>query len=402
MTRFFNRRSGLLVALLGVVALVASACGSSSGDGGSWVIGMLGTNTGRASSSLAQGKPAMEAWAAWTNAHGGVNGHKIKVVYGDDQGETSVGLSQVQKMVQRDHIIALVGSTANSAPGIAQYLVSKGIPVIGGTAPTYVSSVKPFPKVFYPVGPTLAASSVTSFQAAKALGGTKAAIAYCAESSLCQSIVSTFKGFASQAGMTISHFGAVSATAPSYTAPCLAMKNSGADSMVLAVDNHTLSSVVQQCKQQGYSPIIIGQTVEVTPNWATDPNFAKSVGSLGAFPWWETSVPAIADYAAAMKQYDNSGDLAASTNPGMATIVWSAGQAFAAAAKAAKLGDKPTPAQVISGMNSFSGETLGGLIGSLTFSGDQRQGSDCAFEFNIVNKAFNTLNGGKPACISGS
>lgn len=400
-----------------MLALAAAACGSSGSSstgasadasggtqptGSTWVLGSLDTLTGRASSSLAAAKPAMQAWESWTNAHGGINGHKIKVVFGDDQGETSVGLSQVQKMVQDDHIIAMVGSTTNAIPGIASYLAANNIPVIGGTSPVYVAGVKPYPKYVYAVGPNLAASSVTSFQAAKSAGGSKVGIVYCAESPTCQTIAGTFKGFASQAGLTTSYQGAVSATAPSYTAPCLALKNSGADTAVLALDNHTLGSVVQQCAQQGYKPIIVGQTVEVTPSWATDPNFAKSVGSLYDFPWWENSVPAIADYTAAMKQYNNSGDLSAAANPAVATTTWTAGQAFAAAAKAVKLGDNPTGQQVIAGMNTFKDETLGGLVGALTFTDGNLLGSSCAYEFNVSGGDFHTLNGGKAACVTAS
>ncbi|MGF7233539.1 MAG: ABC transporter substrate-binding protein [Frankia sp.] len=415
--RGYLRSSGSKLAIgLAALALAGSACGSSgSGSGGStsgstssgqqatgstWVLGDVGSFSGRASSTLAPTKKAMQAWVSWTNAHGGINGHQIKVVYGDDQNDPSIGLSLVQNMVQSDHIIAMVGSAANSTSSWASYLSSRGIPVIGGSASTFLAGEKPYPAHVYAVGPSLAASSVTSFRAAKAAGASKVGILYCAESATCQSVVSTFKAFAGQAGLTVSYQAAVSATAPNYTAPCLALKNSGADGLVLAVDNHTIQSIAQQCAQQSFNPIIIGQAGEIVPAWATDESFSKSVGSVVAFPWWQTSVPAIAEYTSAMKQYDNSGDQSAAKNPSIATNTWAAGEAFAAAAKAANLGDNPTPAQVISGLNTFKDETLNGLLPPLTFSDTNLLGSNCAFEFHVVNKAFETLNGGKADCVS--
>lgn len=378
----------------------AGCAASSQATGSTWVLGDVGSFSGRASSTLGPTKQAMQAWVCWTNAHGGVNGHQIKVVYGDDQNDPSTGLSLVQQMVQGDHIIAMVGSSSNSAAGWAPYLSAHGIPLIGGQSTTFVAGLKPHPAHFYAVGPSLEAESISSFRAGKAAGASKAGILYCAESATCQKVASTFKGFASQAGLDVDYQAAVSASAPNYTAPCLALKKSGANAIMLAVDNHTLQSIVRQCAQQGFKPTIIGQAGEIVPLWATDANFTKSVGSVMAFPWWDTSVPAVADYLSAMKQYDNSGAQSAAKNPSVATNTWAAGEAFAAAAKAAKLADNPTPAQVISGLDTFENETLNGLVPPLTFSGGNLDGSNCAFAFRVVDKAFETLNGGKAVCVT--
>src|SRR5262245_36353309 len=105
-------RSRMRVIIIGLsaLALLSAACssspatnsgggdpgsisGSTAAGGSTWVIGNIGSNSGQASSTFAAAKPALEAWASWTNAHGGIDGHQIKVVYADDQNQPSLGLS---------------------------------------------------------------------------------------------------------------------------------------------------------------------------------------------------------------------------------------------------------------------------------------------------------------------
>src|SRR5712691_2846318 len=92
--------------VVAVAALtLAAGCGSgpSSGSGGGSSskpstssaaapkgtpirIGDVGTYSGFAGTTSIGGKYALEAWASYVNAHGGINGHPIDLIVKDDQG----------------------------------------------------------------------------------------------------------------------------------------------------------------------------------------------------------------------------------------------------------------------------------------------------------------------------
>ncbi len=52
----------------------------------------------------------------WTNSHGGINGHPVDVVaeYADDKADPAVGLAAVKDLVENQHVIAIVGSSAGN------------------------------------------------------------------------------------------------------------------------------------------------------------------------------------------------------------------------------------------------------------------------------------------------
>ena len=70
-----------------------------------------------------------------------------------------------------------------------------------------------------------------------------------------------------------------------------------------------------------------------------------------------------------------------------------------AAGRAGHLGATPTAAQFTNGLESFKGETLGGLAPPLTFAKGKAHPVPCFFLMGIKNEKFVTLNGGRYACV---
>jgi branched-chain amino acid transport system substrate-binding protein len=110
-----NRRK--LGALLLVLAAMATAAGTAAASHKSTpgvtknqiVIGGTFPFTGPA--SLYKTIPAAEAaYYAYVNAHGGVFHRKIKDITLDDQYDPSQTVPQTQKLVEQDHVFAIVGS----------------------------------------------------------------------------------------------------------------------------------------------------------------------------------------------------------------------------------------------------------------------------------------------------
>ena len=135
----------LAAATFSSVALVGSPAGAAPST---YVIGNIGTYTGPASGDYIEIVPLIKAWQSWTNAHGGINGHQVKVITADDQANPSLGLQAAQKLVQQDHAIAIVGSSSNGGTGYSTYLQGAKVPLIGATA----NPAAPSDLLFFPVG----------------------------------------------------------------------------------------------------------------------------------------------------------------------------------------------------------------------------------------------------------
>jgi branched-chain amino acid transport system substrate-binding protein len=145
-----NRLSKRAAALAGAVALLltAAACGNgststpSSGAGGSnaasapgvtaksVTVGLLTSLTGPVAAGFTTVSTGFKARIAMQNAEGGVNGRKINVVLGDDQGSTSGALTGAQTLVQQKGVFA-IGMVSVVGFAAQPYLTREGVPVTG-------------------------------------------------------------------------------------------------------------------------------------------------------------------------------------------------------------------------------------------------------------------------------
>ena len=122
----------VLLAALGSLSLVAAFAGSSgaaqahkaSAKPATWVIGNIGTYSGINDSNFVGGAQTLEAWALYTNAHGGLDGgHHIKVISMDDAGNATTSENDVKQLVadhvlaQRQRVGAVVGEAYRLQPG---------------------------------------------------------------------------------------------------------------------------------------------------------------------------------------------------------------------------------------------------------------------------------------------
>jgi branched-chain amino acid transport system substrate-binding protein len=346
------------------------------------------------SSDFVQAAGVFKAWEKWTNANGGINGHPVQVIVMNDQGTPSVGLSDVQTLINKDHVVALT-SEGISSLGWLPTAEQLGVPVIGtGQVSQYGKTMGH--KNVYIIDAIYPATWAMAMQAAKQLGGTK--IGTAGDPAQGGTLdIPTFKAFASDFGMSFAKGVAAAATAPSYVAQCLALKQSGADTYQTPFETSAFLNFVDQCAAQGWHPVVVGQEAQNTGAWLKDPNFAKSGGSISSFPWFNTSVPAIATYNQVMQQYDPD---ALVNNPVIATQAWAIMQVFAGAAKAANLGPNATYAQLVSGLQTIKNDTFGGLTPPLTYAnGGNLQPPTCGYIIKRDGSNWALLNNGQLLCV---
>ncbi|HUY21149.1 MAG TPA: ABC transporter substrate-binding protein [Acidimicrobiales bacterium] len=143
MSRSRRGRIATVGSAVAALALVVSGCANSKaqvstgGNGAPGVtateidVGSIANVTGPLSSDFAPVVNGVQAYFSMVNAEGGIAGRKLKLAYQtDDQGSSTIDLTVAQKLVEQDHVFAVVG-VGTPFFGGASYLASQGTPTFG-------------------------------------------------------------------------------------------------------------------------------------------------------------------------------------------------------------------------------------------------------------------------------
>jgi branched-chain amino acid transport system substrate-binding protein len=401
------RRLPGISALAAVVVLAVAACSSSgsSSTGGSTGSGASPIKIGTVCTcSGVYNETAMvdtyKAWVAQTNAAGGINGHQIQFLVEDDAGNPGKSVTAAHDLVAQ-HVVAIVDMT-NDDETWASYVASAKVPVVGGGTSTTPMFTNPD---FYPEGQTEQALFPSIVLSAKAAGATNLGLLYCAEAPQCQEGIQPLKDTGKALGMSVSYAASVSATAPNYTAQCVAAQQAGITALFVADVTAVAEKVAADCAQQGYHPIYVVDGEIVSNSFLTAPGLKDHLASPAQnLPYFADS-PAITAMNAALDKYEPGVRTNADTFTNLAAEAWDSGLLFAAAAKAGGLGaggSQPTAAQIVTGLTSLNGETLGGTAPPLTFAAGKAHPISCWYNTLITNGAFSVPNGTTPTCETAS
>ena len=72
-------------------------------------------------------------WSTDANARGGINGHRVRVIFGDDAGEPVRALALARRMVDQDKVIGFYAERGpTTMQAVMPYLEQQHIPLIGG------------------------------------------------------------------------------------------------------------------------------------------------------------------------------------------------------------------------------------------------------------------------------
>lgn len=367
-----KRRSRLLVALAAIPLIALAACGSSGGNaagsatnsstsGGksTIVIGNIGLYSGSSfGGQYVQTVHALQAWVDLTNSKGGLNGHPVKLVSHDDQGDPAKSLQYVKQMVEKDHIVAIIGQ---EAPGTdiawAKYVTDKGIPVIGGQSLDQAWENRP---LWFSTNVTNPGWDLAQMRLAKNTG-TKAGLLLCAELANCKQAIPLLKSSAEKVGVGWAGAQFVAATAPDYTAQCAALKQAGADVVLPEVAGPTAVRVIDACATQQYKPAIVMASALIDKNMLEDSAFDGAVG-ISVAPLWFGNAEFTREFRDAYtKLYPDE------ALNGFATLGWQSAVVFAAAMAHAP--DTVTPQTVADAMWAQPpNSTYGGWTQPLTFT----------------------------------
>jgi branched-chain amino acid transport system substrate-binding protein len=369
----------------------APAC---NGTAPTITIGSVGELSGVFAPFLQPVVEGVAAWVAATNAAGGLDCHPLKYITADDGGDPSVDQTDVQRLVQQDHVIAFVGMVAPLAGNAAvSYLTQHQVPVIGseGGSPWFYQSPVYFPQI------TSGDDALAGFMAAAAAigkpeGKTKVASITCIEVALCSDLYGEDPGLAQHYGLDLVYRGQASLTQPDFTSDCQAAQQDGAQLLLAGMDTNSIERILNDCASIGYHPLVFTGGPLATPGLAQDSQAEGLVDVSYNVPFIQTSNPQVAAMQSAIRQYVPGVPPSTGTMAG-----WVAGELLAAAAQ--HLSDPPAAQNLLQGLWTLRSDDLNGTTEPLTF----QQGQDatpqiCFWTLQIHGGAFVPIGSPNRVC----
>ena len=117
-----------LAALLGLLLALVAGCAKQSNE---IPVGVYGSLTGTTATFGISSKQGIELFMDNVNQSGGVAGTKIKLTVEDDQSKPEEAATAVQKLIDQDGVIAVLGEVASSRSMAAAPICQKaGVPMI--------------------------------------------------------------------------------------------------------------------------------------------------------------------------------------------------------------------------------------------------------------------------------
>ena len=309
---------------------------------------------------------AVQAWAAWTNDHGGLNGHPVEVFVADDRGDAAQLRATVQNLVDVHHVVAIVGSVTgfSLSQATVDFLEKRRVPLVGGDrlSPLWYQSPMLFPQAAAADAAIWIQMLYVSRVAPK---GAAVGWLVCREAQQCRDSDTEFPGYAKQLGLVARFNRQVWITQPDFTIECRQARDAGVEYLLLGLDVNSVRRVANDCAQQGYRPTYLSP--QTAQSMATEAGFDKLLFASATFPWIREDDPATRRFHDALRTYAPDLELSAHSSSG-----WVSAVLFERAATSAiAAGVEPTAAAVLEGLWSIRDDTLAGLTAPLTFRRDK-------------------------------
>jgi branched-chain amino acid transport system substrate-binding protein len=327
------------------------------------------------------------------------NGYTIKYVVGDTTTSPAGALSAAQKMVEQDHVLAVIAVSA-LAFGAANYLTSQGVPVLGiaEDGPEWITATNMF-SVTGALHSNLVAT--TQGQFLKMVGVTTiGSLGY----SISPASAEAAKGVAESAKAAGIKVGYVNASFPfgstNVQPVALAMKAAGVDGATASVDPNTSYALIAALKQAGVAIkaflLPTGYGADVLQAGPGALQTAQNVYFLLAYEPIEMHTPATQQFASDLAAAGISGEPTFAMYNGYVSIGLLL-QGLAAA------GSNPTKAALISALSTIHDFNALGLYGDHKLDINDRKNiasgvDNCTWMTKLSGSTFALVPGADPIC----
>jgi branched-chain amino acid transport system substrate-binding protein len=356
------------------------------------VIGNIGTYSGIIGAILGTGQRGIEVWAAYVNAHGGIDGHPVELLTADDGGDPARALALAKDFVENRGAIAFVSNLTPLTTGAYRsYLESKRIPVVGGDllTPTWFES-----PMFFPQGGTFVASTLGGARLAVDRGRPKLGTLVCVEVDVvCEFAQSIMEEGAERMGADYVFKASASLAQPDFTSECLGAQRAGVQSLFVILDGNSTRRLADDCAAQGFRPLIITNSLGLVKEVLQSPNVNGLVSPAQTFPFTADDTDATREFQDAFQQLTGGPPQA-----GPQSSAWTSGRLLELAGTT--LPEDPTAADLLEGLWRIQGNDLGGLAGPLAFNRERPPTAvNCYFLVGIEGGQFVDPEGSKLTCL---
>ncbi len=365
---------------------VGAICYCSSGAGGLGAV-------------FAPGLDVYKAWANTVNSTGGIDGHPVDLITKDDGGNPATSVADAQSLIA-EHVVAIADMTTVDQSW-ASTVSAADVPVVGVL--TYEPTFGTNPD-FYPEAQTNNSSIYAVVTTAKSAGATSLANVYCAEAPVCAESVPAYTATGKQLGVPVTYNAEISATAPNYTAQCLAAQQKHVGAVFIGEPAAITVKFAGSCAQQNYKPTYVTEGFGFGMNVAAAPGLSDTLWSeFGSLPFF-ANTPAVQTANAAIDKYYPGVRENATLYSQQDFMSWASGMLLVDAIKAGGLtsSGSPTAAEVVKGLESLHGDTVDGLTPPLTFEAGQPHNVDCWFTARVQGGTPSLVNNSAVSCQSGS
>ena len=365
-------------------------------------LGAVGTFSGPVGGLVKDTVTGIRAWSQAVNAQGGINGHPVEILVGDDGGDPARFNSILQQFVEQQGVQAFLYTTLGFSPnGNNKYLDSKKIYTFAHEGGLEVPYNNPYVLTPAAAGLTYADVMVLSFGAAVgAKGGVKLASFACSDFGLCDNFDRRWsdKTVLDKAGFSLVARGRPSLTQPDFTSQCLAAKQAGAEAVIVALDGAAIRRFASDCARQSYRPKLSSADLVITADLPGDKNVDGLIVGTKMAPFTDARIQGIREMLAGFARFAPG-----QTVTGGMSYGWLIGEFFAAAAK--NLPDNQTLKDIEDGIYSIKDNNLKGLTYPITMTRGKPMARQLCYGVVLVagdkfatgpGKSFQCAKGGKP------
>lgn len=330
------------------------------------------------------------AWESWTNEHGGINGHPVKVISIDTKADAAKTLSAAQQLVEQEGAIALAGLVIPSTEtAIQEYVDAAGVPVVGSA---YSSIAAKDPNWFQTAASSYEVTGYSRALAAQENGVTDYGIMYCTEVPACETDMSTQVTAAEQLGAPkIATTIPAAIASPNFTAPCVQLKQANVNGIYFSSSVAGIARAAVDCARQGIKAVhIMGESgpelLDTKQIWENGAG-----GADMSVPYW-ADVPEAADYHAAMEAWKPGTELSAAS-----AQVWASLQILKGALETVP--DEPMTSETVKkGLYSLPADYHSDMSVPVTYKEGEPSVVKCFVMWAIADGAYKLTNGTNFAC----
>jgi branched-chain amino acid transport system substrate-binding protein len=405
------RRKALVVT---VAALAAAACSSSSkstspgtptgkSPSSDITIGIVTSLTGPASANFNGAVQGAQARFDLQNAQGGVNGHQIKLITGDDTSSPTGAETAVNELVQVRKVFGLIFISDLTSAGAYRLPQQMGIPVVGFPTDGPEWAQQPNTNMVATWGDQTANPPITTVypKIAQLVGAKNLADLAIGNEPPSDVAAEDFAKAAKSVGLKVGYVNdSIPLGSVNVTSTVLAMKQAGVDGFNSEMLINTNLAIMEGAKQAGIK-LVASLLPTGYDQSLLDDQSAVQAAQGGIFlveqvPFEEKTAATKAEQSA-FETYEHFS--------GVPNLNWSEGWISADlwVQGLEKAGQNPTHASFLTAVRSLKGYTANGLLPqqldlSLQDFGKETSKTVCNYFVTLRGTTFVPLNGGKAIC----